>query len=474
MAASMGFPFTTLQWQELQRQALIYKYMVCSMPVPPELLMPICSSRNLTDPTTAVASHSNMGRTACFNLRFSSSIDPEPGRCRRTDGKKWRCSRDVAPDQKYCERHMHRGRPRSRKPVEVPAQNQPRPTQTTAPTNPDTIVALSNLGTPVAPSLLHQHHHQHQTPGYFRNPDNNFPSPSIVSTSTVTEKEPRYLDPMAANHPWQLMHANVGMRTSSCGETNAPVLQPYDDHLRLNYTDFGSVGVGTEPNDQCSLYLNNNFTSLEGPDSNRRQPSRGFIDAWSIASRENPTTPGTTTASELSNNGSIKSPVLRGKNLPFSSLTLSMPSCDGTTLEDMDQIEMGLGVNDSEQDGIGSLKQQPSSWINPIPWLSSTPLGGPLGEVLQSSAAGGSNSASPQACNSSKSPCEGGLNLLTDGWGDVGSTLERPPRLDSSPSGVLHRTLVSPSDSSSSSSPTFTAAKSEIALQWLCNSKPSS
>lgn len=47
-------------------------------------------------------------------------MDPEPGRCRRTDGKKWRCSRDVVAGHKYCERHMHRGRNRSRKPVENP------------------------------------------------------------------------------------------------------------------------------------------------------------------------------------------------------------------------------------------------------------------------------------------------------------------------------------------------------------------
>jgi len=45
-------------------------------------------------------------------------VDPEPGRCRRTDGKKWRCSKEAYPDSKYCERHMHRGRNRSRKPVE--------------------------------------------------------------------------------------------------------------------------------------------------------------------------------------------------------------------------------------------------------------------------------------------------------------------------------------------------------------------
>lgn len=51
------------------------------------------------------------------------AMDPEPGRCRRTDGKKWRCSRDVVAGQKYCERHMHRGRNRSRKPVELPTLN---------------------------------------------------------------------------------------------------------------------------------------------------------------------------------------------------------------------------------------------------------------------------------------------------------------------------------------------------------------
>jgi len=49
-----------------------------------------------------------------------AAMDPEPGRCRRTDGKKWRCSRDVFAGHKYCERHMHRGRNRSRKPVETP------------------------------------------------------------------------------------------------------------------------------------------------------------------------------------------------------------------------------------------------------------------------------------------------------------------------------------------------------------------
>lgn len=49
---------------------------------------------------------------------LSGKEEPEPTRCRRTDGKKWRCRNTVLPQQKYCERHMNRGRKRSRKLVE--------------------------------------------------------------------------------------------------------------------------------------------------------------------------------------------------------------------------------------------------------------------------------------------------------------------------------------------------------------------
>ncbi|KAH9307290.1 hypothetical protein KI387_035201 [Taxus chinensis] len=113
------FCFTQSQWQELEHQALIFKYMMAGVPVPSDLLMPIRKSVSELTGLSALSAprHPTMGWSS-FNLRFANNTDPEPGRCRRTDGKKWRCSRDVAPDQKYCERHMHRGRPRSRKLVE--------------------------------------------------------------------------------------------------------------------------------------------------------------------------------------------------------------------------------------------------------------------------------------------------------------------------------------------------------------------
>lgn len=46
-AGMMGItrsPFTVSQWQELEHQALIFKYMVAGLPVPPDLVLPIQKS----------------------------------------------------------------------------------------------------------------------------------------------------------------------------------------------------------------------------------------------------------------------------------------------------------------------------------------------------------------------------------------------------------------------------------------------
>ena len=45
--------------------------------------------------------------SGCNDSYLNSISEPEPGRCRRTDGKKWRCKSAVLPGQKYCA-HMHR------------------------------------------------------------------------------------------------------------------------------------------------------------------------------------------------------------------------------------------------------------------------------------------------------------------------------------------------------------------------------
>ncbi|CAH9077503.1 unnamed protein product [Cuscuta europaea] len=105
-------PFTAVQWQELEHQAMIYKYLVAGVPVPSDLVVPI--RRSFEALSSRLFHHPSLGYCSYYGKKF----DPEPGRCRRTDGKKWRCSKDAYPDSKYCERHMHRGRNRSRKPVE--------------------------------------------------------------------------------------------------------------------------------------------------------------------------------------------------------------------------------------------------------------------------------------------------------------------------------------------------------------------
>ncbi|KAG8647083.1 growth-regulating factor 3 isoform X1 [Manihot esculenta] len=127
-AATPRFPrmegsyFSLAQWQELELQALIYRYMLAGAAVPPELLQPIKKSLLHSPPYFIHHPLQHYYQPALFQTGYwgRAAMDPEPGRCRRTDGKKWRCSRDVVAGQKYCERHVHRGRNRSRKPVEIP------------------------------------------------------------------------------------------------------------------------------------------------------------------------------------------------------------------------------------------------------------------------------------------------------------------------------------------------------------------
>ncbi|KAF5443736.1 hypothetical protein F2P56_036271 [Juglans regia] len=111
---------TPAQLHELQGQTLIYKHLEAGLPVPLHLLVPIWKSvACFFGPAIYKLYPSFIGYFSPQGFDYKTMMDPEPGRCRRTDGKKWRCSKHVVPDQKYCERHMHRGRQRSRKPVEA-------------------------------------------------------------------------------------------------------------------------------------------------------------------------------------------------------------------------------------------------------------------------------------------------------------------------------------------------------------------
>ncbi|KAJ4833234.1 hypothetical protein Tsubulata_028209 [Turnera subulata] len=115
----------------------------------------------------------------CFQVGFGRKADPEPGRCRRTDGKKWRCSKEAYPDSKYCEKHMHRGRNRSRKPVELTSaavtptalsisRNLSTAASTTTTTSPSTSsYSFSQLSSSVEPEI---HAHQSSSHGNLLHP----------------------------------------------------------------------------------------------------------------------------------------------------------------------------------------------------------------------------------------------------------------------------------------------------------------
>ncbi|KAA3475344.1 growth-regulating factor 9-like [Gossypium australe] len=106
--------FTTAQLHDLQLQTLIFKYIAGGIQVPVNLVIPIWKSVA----SSFGSAHGVVG-VGPQGLDYRNMADPEPGRCRRTDGKKWRCSKNVIPYRKYCEQHMHRGCRRSRKPVET-------------------------------------------------------------------------------------------------------------------------------------------------------------------------------------------------------------------------------------------------------------------------------------------------------------------------------------------------------------------
>ncbi|KAJ0105038.1 hypothetical protein Patl1_18598 [Pistacia atlantica] len=120
--STKSWGFTIFQLQELHLQSLIYKYLEAGLPVPYHLVIPIWKSVANSFSSLSGGLHQlfpSFLRSGSMNLEMRNGLDSEPGRCRRTDGKKWRCSKEAIPDHKYCERHVNRGRHRSGKLVEA-------------------------------------------------------------------------------------------------------------------------------------------------------------------------------------------------------------------------------------------------------------------------------------------------------------------------------------------------------------------
>ncbi|XP_073026142.1 growth-regulating factor 8-like isoform X1 [Primulina eburnea] len=328
--------FTASQWQELERQKMIHKYMMASIPVPPQLILPVSSL--LPGPQS--------NTPAGLDSKFSTNRwDPEPWRCKRTDGKKWRCSRDVAPDHKYCERHSHKTRPRSRKHVEVSSYN--------------------SINSTFSQSL--------------HNPASQFPT----MVSATPYEQTRYAE-------WFTNSVDNSVSSNkSRNKNNVSAFQTQGNHGFMNLDPFSpkilenhhEMGIGQ----YCISILDSKIPSLRGnlsPNSDRTtQTTIPFIDTFE---KEKP-------------------PLLPTP----SSLTLSMSGRVNEVDEFDKNSHFGIEMIDSGRDTDGILKSQwinPVSWINSPP---GGPLGEVLCLGNSSVARGHTNLAPAHGynINSSKSSC---------------------------------------------------------------------
>ncbi|KAK4582907.1 hypothetical protein RGQ29_025893 [Quercus rubra] len=262
-----------------------------STTVPPELLQPIKKSLHISPYFLHhPLQHYPHFQPALFQSGYwgRGAMDPEPGRCRRTDGKKWRCSRDVVAGQKYCERHVHRGRNRSRKPVEIPTPMTSVTSSTTTTTTTidgcgGTFKATTTVasGTPFAlsgpsPSIDLLHLNQSSIGSKTENQSGLFESQHEVSADGKSDGH--VLRHFFDDWPRSLQESdNAGsnsspMNSATCLSISMPGNSSSDVSLKL------STGIGEEPGSRdsnaeseqpqlnwASGWATNHVSSMGGP-----------------------------------------------------------------------------------------------------------------------------------------------------------------------------------------------------------------
>ncbi|KAE9466762.1 hypothetical protein C3L33_01328, partial [Rhododendron williamsianum] len=391
-------PFTPSQWVELEHQALIYKHIVSNVPVPANLLIALkksISPYGLFGWSSGSYAPNSLG-AGSFHLGFSGNTDPEPGRCRRTDGKKWRCSRDAVGDQKYCERHINRGRHRSRKPVEGRSGQSVSGTTT----NVAPIVCSASSA-----SVISSNGADNPSAGVILNRMRIPPSHSVVSPTTNLK---------AKDSPFSIPKQHIPIKESP-------------------HSQFGLISSDSQLNpSQITTSRNYNpVLDFNAHESHDQKPLRPFMDEW---------------PKDQSSSATIAWP--EELKSDWTQLSMSIPlasdfsSTSSSSPQDtIAQSPLRLSRELSQMENCMSLtnhhsesNQKQKNWI-PISWGSS--VGGPLGEVLNST------SSTVGGCKNSSAS-----NLTRSGvWN--GS-----PQLGSSPTGVLQKTnFVSLSNSSSGGSP---------------------
>ncbi|XP_059643226.1 growth-regulating factor 1-like isoform X2 [Cornus florida] len=408
-------PFTPSQWMELEHQALIYKYITANVPVPSNLLIALKKSINPFGLSGSPSYYApNSFGWGSFHLGFSGNNDPEPGRCRRTDGKKWRCSRDAVPDQKYCERHINRGRHRSRKHVEGQTGHVVSGSTTSKVTPIASSTSASVVSSSSASNTLNVMQHQ------FNSLQPGATNPSTVAL--INRQNPQDLS---------MVSPAINLMPKGSGFS----VQRHVPLDGFSQPEFGLVSHDTFLNpSQRSSYFNprdyNSFVDFGDQKTRDQHSLRQFIDDWPKDQSNRITTAWpeelksdwtqlSMSIPMTSNFSSTSSPTLQEK-IAISPLRLS---------RELDPTEMGLGMSNDLSE---TFQKQTNGVL--VSWGSS--IGGPLGEVLNGTSGTGG------ACKNSSA-----MKLVNEAWD--GNT-----QLGSSPTGVLQKTtFVSLSNSSSGSSP---------------------
>ncbi|KAH7523762.1 hypothetical protein FEM48_Zijuj06G0046500 [Ziziphus jujuba var. spinosa] len=447
--------FTPSQWMELEHQALIYKYITANVPIPSNLLIPIrkaLESAGFSGYSGGLLRPNTLGWGA-FHLGFSNNADPEPGRCRRTDGKKWRCSRDAVADQKYCERHMNRGRHRSRKPVEGQTGHSAAGA-TTATTTSKLMPTVSSSSSSVALSggaasnslaIANQQLHSLQ------------PQPPAAASNSSSAATAIHVNRMfVKENAGERMQSTPGL--SLLSKENHFLSQkqqqnPFEESSR----EFGLITsdsfLNSSTKTSSSLISCRNFDSSSHELTDRVTDSqhslRQFINEWPKNQSDHRSSVSWSDLDTQSDRTqlSISIPMASSDFTPSSSSPNNEKLVTLSPLRlsrGLESVPMGLGVGDEQSNN------RQANWI-PISWENS--LGGPLGEVLNHT---NNNNGGGECKNPSV------LNLMTEGW-------DSSPPLGSSPTGVLQKTaFVSLSNSSAGSSPRAENNKTHEGAS-LCN-----
>ncbi|KAI0523595.1 hypothetical protein KFK09_005991 [Dendrobium nobile] len=401
--------FTPSQWMELEQQALIYKYLAAKMPVPSSLVIPIRRNLNLSGFPSFASGSYRAGTMGCssFNLAFARNADPEPGRCRRTDGKKWRCSRDAVGDQKYCERHMNRGRHRSRKHVEG---HNGHAAKAAMPTPSQSASAVSSCSS----NNINRAHQQ-----------------QIKSLQPcMEESSPTQFDRFLMNKGTESERAqnsqSTSIPTNLCSVATDNLFPIFKQQTSFEGTtvraDFG-LTLPDSPSNPPRSSDPEKLTCMPAPEMQDQQskshPLLHFIDDWPKSHSEHST---------------ITWPDVNEMHTDRTQLSISIPmgsSHYSSSSSSPKKYKLASSCNPLKEGN-----KRHSSWI-PVSW-NDPMIGGPLGEVLTNK----SRITENNSMNNSSSP----LNLLSDGWNSS-------PRLDSSPTGVLQKTCFVSLPSSTGSSP---------------------